>query len=112
MKTNININKEKVIHFLRKKLNEDTKDVITLNQFQTLRSLMNNPFLVNEIGKGSIFETESSLFVVGMKLPSMKYYGKHVIGLTTDSPLYKLFKNKKNGEEVLYGNDIEHIEII
>lgn len=83
-----------------------------LSQLNQLSKTMNQPHLLKGISKGSIFETESSLFVVGIKLPTIKYYGKHVVGLTTDSPLYRLFKDKKDGDEVKYGRDLEHISII
>ncbi|NLR92172.1 MULTISPECIES: hypothetical protein [Flammeovirga] len=65
----------------------------------------------DEISKGVVFETKSSIFVVGTQLPDMKIKGKRVVGLTTDSPLYRIFKGKKDGDRVWYGNEMEQISI-
>ncbi|KXX68840.1 hypothetical protein [Flammeovirga sp. SJP92] len=102
--------KEKILSFLQSKIKESKES--TQTNFNNVVRLMHQPYLNEGIGKGSIFETESSLFVVGVKLPALKYEGKNIIGLTTDSPFYRFFKNKKDGDEVKFGNDIEHIKII
>ncbi|MBB3695906.1 hypothetical protein KMW28_13025 [Flammeovirga yaeyamensis] len=66
----------------------------------------------NEISKGVIFETESSIFVVGAHLPYLTYQGKRIIGMTTDSPMYRLFKGKKSGDTIDYGAEQESISIL
>lgn len=107
-----NNSKHQIMAYLKDHLRKMDGGKPFISQLNALSKTMNQPYLLKGISKGSIFETESSLFVVGVKLPSIKYFGKYVVGLTTDSPLYRLFKDKKDGDEITYGKDLEHICII
>ncbi|MBB6460953.1 hypothetical protein [Flammeovirga kamogawensis] len=95
-----------LINTIENNKNNLSKSSSLLNR---LRRLFLMPSVSDEVSTGRIFETESTIFVIGAKLPMVNYSGKRIVGLTTDSPLYRLFKGKKNGDEVQYGKDIEHI---
>ncbi|OHX65087.1 hypothetical protein [Flammeovirga pacifica] len=104
--------KAKIYRLLLQTLEHAGASQETINKRkQRLKSLLRIKAF-NEISKGVIFETDSSIFVVGAHLPFLMFKGKRVIGMTTDSPMYRLFKGKKDGDVIDFGTDKESISIL
>jgi hypothetical protein len=58
--------------------------------------------VTEEIGEGSVIETDQRIFFVSTSIESVEVNGKSVFGLSVHAPIYPEMKGKKKGDTIEY----------
>lgn len=87
---------------LNRKLEEYYQQIQILNRMKHLLPSLN-------IKEGSLIETTSYYFVIGVALPQIKFKNKITFGLSLQAPLAQILKGKKCGDTFFLKQNTEYI---
>lgn len=87
---------------LNRKLEEYYQQIQILNRMKHLLPSLN-------IKEGSLIETTSYYFVIGVALPQIKFKNKITFGLSLQAPLAQILKEKKCGDTFFLKQNKEYI---
>ena len=87
---------------LNRKLEEYYQQIQILNRMKHLLPSLN-------IKEGSLIETTSYYFVIGVALPQIKFKNKITFGLSLQAPLAQILKEKKRGDTFFLKQNTEYI---
>ena len=77
------------------------------NDLNFLEKEIENPH--ESIENGSIIETETTLFFVGISVSMIQLQNKELISFSEEAPIYKDIKNKKIGDKLKIGENTHTI---
>jgi len=66
----------------------------------------------NEIAEGSLVVTDSLIFFVGISIQPIDQEGRHIVSISTKSPIYTTMRGLKAGDNFAYANRSYHIDSV